>query len=215
MPAKKTTKPTKAKATRIKLSPKPKGLNWRQERFCELVAAGKSGTDAYLEAGYDVARDAAKSNACKLLTKSNVINRIAELRAPQSEKTIQSKEDNLRFLTEVITTALSGVTADSPLCTEYTEDRVLIGGSKGKLKRGQYDSGNETTTEPGAIIRRKVKKPDPLKAIELLSKLLGHFEPEKKIIDVGENTLAKIQERAKHVSSVLSIAPTSKQASTQ
>lgn len=189
----------KASATK-KAPPKPRKLTVRQERFCELVASGKSNTEAWLGAGYEVSREVAAVNAHESLRNPKIEARIAELRKPQTKAALRKKEDNLRFLAEVIGTALSGVGPDSPICTEYTED-FIAGGARGKLKRGNAQSGNEVA---GAdIIRRRVKKCDPLRAIELYSKLLGHFEPDRLEVEAGPKTLQSIKERAAHVSSAL------------
>src|SRR6266851_336404 len=53
--------------------------NERHERFAQEVARGKNGTDAYLAAGYALARDAAARNAYRLRSREDVKTRIAEL----------------------------------------------------------------------------------------------------------------------------------------
>jgi hypothetical protein len=134
------------------------------------------------------------------MTNDDVHARITELRKPQTKAALRKKENNLRFLAEVIETPLSQISPDSPLCVEYVEE-FIADGSRGKLKRGNAPSGNKVA---GAdIIRRRVKKPDPLRAIELYSKLLGHFEPDRTEIDVGPKTLLSIKERAAQLTSAL------------
>lgn len=197
------TKPkpaTKKPRTSPKSPPKPRKLTVRQERFCELIASGKSNTDAWLEAGYEVSRDVAAVNAHESLRNPRIQAKIAELRKPQTKQALRKKEDNLRFLAEVIGTALASVGPDSPICTEYTED-FIAGGTRGKLKRGNAPRGNETIGTD--VIRRRVKKCDPLRAIELYSKLLGHFEPDRVEVETGPKTLQSIKERAAQVSSTL------------
>lgn len=57
-------------------------LNEQQERFCQLIVEGRSGNEAYVEAGYKVSNDAtARANASRLLTNASICERIAELRA--------------------------------------------------------------------------------------------------------------------------------------
>lgn len=196
----KKTTPTKPSPKRQKSPPKPRPLNVRQERFCELVAAGESYTEAWLKAGYDVTRDIARRNATEAMSKPVIKARVDALRKPQTKAALRKKEDNLRFLAEVIGTALKDIGPDSPLCTEYTEE-FIAGGSRGKLRRGQSPQGNEVAGPD--IIRRRVKKPDPLRAIELYSKLLGHFEPDRVEVDAGPKTLLSIKERAEQVESAL------------
>ena len=51
----------------------------KDERFVHLVADGKSGTDAYLEAGHKVSRKAAGVSACRLLKRANIKARLEEI----------------------------------------------------------------------------------------------------------------------------------------
>ena len=63
-------------------------LTEKQERFCRLIVEGKSGNEAYMEAGFNVSNDAtARANASRLLTNANVCERIAELRKPIAAQT--------------------------------------------------------------------------------------------------------------------------------
>jgi len=135
-----------------------------------------------------------------MMANDGVKARIAELRLPQTKAALLKKEDLLRYLAASITTPLNEIGSDSPLCIEYTEE-VIGGGNRGKLKRGNAPSGNETVGE--TILRRRVKKPDPLRATELYAKLLGYFEPDRVEIDAGPQVLMSIKERAKEVTSTL------------
>ena len=179
---------------------KERRLTVQQERFCERIAAGDNQTEAWLNAGYKVSREVAAVNANESLRKPKIKARIAELRQPQTKAALRKKEDNLRYLAEIIGTALADIGPDSPLCVEFTED--LVGrGNRGKLRRGKADSGNEITEVP--ILRRRVKKPCPLRAIEIYSRLLGHFEPDRVEVEAGPKTLLSIKERATQLSSAL------------
>jgi hypothetical protein len=175
-------------------------LNTRQQRFCEFIAAGENQTEAYLKAGFKVPRDDARKHAARLMTNDGVLARIAELRKPQTKAALRMKEDNLRFLAEVIATPLSQIGPDSPLCVEYVEE-YISGDPEGKRRRGHASAGNEVASP--VIIRRRVKKLDPLRAIELYSKMLGHFEPDRTEIAVPSKTLLSIKERAAQISSAL------------
>ncbi len=134
------------------------------------------------------------------MTNDDVKRHIATLRQPQTKAALRKKEDNLRYLADVIGTALVNIGPDSPLCVEFSEE-LIGGGNRGKLRRGKAASGNEITEVP--ILRRRVKKPCPLRAIEIYSKLLGHFEPDRVEIEAGPKTLLSIKERAAQVSSAL------------
>jgi hypothetical protein len=53
--------------------------NERHERFAREIAKGKNGADAYLAAGYALARDAASRNAYRLRSRQDIRERIDEL----------------------------------------------------------------------------------------------------------------------------------------
>ncbi len=180
-----------------------KALNVRHERFCELIASGESQTDAYLNAGFKTDRTNARKHAAALMTKHDISARIAELRKPQTKAALLKKEDNLRYLAAIIQTPLSEISPDSPLCAEYTEE-VVVGGMRKKRKGSKLVSGYEDAGE--TVIRRRVKKQDPLRAIEIYSKLAGYFAPEQHVIETGPNTLASVEERAKTVRSSLNLS---------
>lgn len=179
---------------------KARQLTVQQERFCERIAAGDSQTEAWLNAGYKVSREVAAVNANESLRNPKIKARIAELRRPQTKAALRKKEDNLRYLAECIGTALADIGPDSPLCVEFSE-YLVGGGNRGKLRRGKAARGNEITETP--ILRRRVKKPCPLRAIEIYSRLLGHFEPDRVEVEAGPKTLLSIKERAQQVSSAL------------
>lgn len=189
-----SAKPSKSPAK----SPRP--LNIRQLRFCEFVVSGDSDVQAYIKAGYTKSIKNAEANAWRMKENEGVKAHIALLRAPQTKSALRKKDDNLRYLAEVIGTALADIGPDSPLCVEFTEEMVG-GGNRGKLRRGNAPSGNEVTETP--ILRRRVKKPCPLRAIEIYSRLLGHFEPDRVEVEAGPKTLLSIKERAQQVSSAL------------
>ena len=56
----------------------------KRERFAQLVAEGKSGTDAYIEAGHKVSRKVAGVNASRWLRDPEIKARIAELAAQRA-----------------------------------------------------------------------------------------------------------------------------------
>jgi phage terminase small subunit len=53
--------------------------NERHERFAQGIAKGKNGADAYLAAGYALARDAAARNAYRLRSRQDIKARIDDL----------------------------------------------------------------------------------------------------------------------------------------
>lgn len=59
--------------------------NAKHERFAHGIVAGKSGREAYREAGYSATDGAADTNASRLLKKAQVAARIAELKGKAAE----------------------------------------------------------------------------------------------------------------------------------
>ena len=183
---------------------KNKALSIRIERFCELVVSGENQTDAWINAGHKVSRAAARAAASRALTRGNVKTRIAELRAPQTAAALLTKDEKRRYLAELLRTPIGQITPDSVLCTEFVTIQVA-GGNRGKLRRGNASSGNETEGVP--VIQTRVKMADKLRAIELDSKLAGHFEPDRIEVEAGSKTLDVIAARAKKVGSILCKSP--------
>jgi hypothetical protein len=195
-----TTKP-KAKKGKTPTK-KAEKLQPKHERFAELVAAGMPDTEAYIQSGCGKTEASALKNAWRVRDIEGVKAKIAELTAPKSAELERTKKENLQWLTDCIVTPISAIGPDSPLCVEYVEEFVA-GGSRGKLKRGQADSGNEVAGPD--IIRRRVKKADPLRAMELFARMRGHFEPDRVEVEAGPKTLMTIKERAAQVSSALAL----------
>ena len=175
-------------------------LNIRQARFAEFIVTGMQAGPAYVKAGYKVSPAVAAVNGCRLLKNAKVKAYLAELRKPQTNEALRAKRDNLRFLADVIETPLSEIGPDSPLCVEYSE-KSIGGGAQGQLKRGKEASGNEKAGPE--ILRRRVKKCDPLRAIEIYNRMLGYNEPDRTELEVGPSTLQTIKERALEVDSAL------------
>ena len=63
--------------------------NPRHERFCQEVAQGKSGTQAYMAAGYKVTEKSAATLAYELLKNLEIENRIAELNTKVIERVVE------------------------------------------------------------------------------------------------------------------------------
>ncbi len=181
---------------------KPRPLNVRQERFAELVAAGIPATTAYRQAGYTDAGRNAEQNASRLRENEGVAARIAELRKPQTKAAELLKEEKLAFLAAIVRTPIGEIGPDSPLCAEFVQE-TIGGGDRGKLKKGKADSGNEIG---GPLVTRlRVKMCDKLRALELHSKLVGDFEPDKVTVDAGPSVIESIRERAMKVASALDL----------
>lgn len=149
-------------------------INDRSEKFCNEYLVDLNGTQAVIRAGYS--ENGAAVQAHRLLRNAKIQKRIAELRKQMSLTFDVTKE---RVLQELALVAFG--------------DTQHIFDENGKLKppnewtfEGKVISGyEETVTEfgegerAGTKISKKVKQWDKLKAIELFSKILGHYAPEK------------------------------------
>jgi hypothetical protein len=154
-----------------------KPLKARQERFAQRVAQGIPLGRAYEESGYKSRGHAAYVNGAALFQQSDVKARVAEIQelAAGLGTTLLTIQEKRSFLAELVRTPVGSIGPDSRLCQEFYE-RVKV---QGKPKDGK------TEAEGGELLlRRRIRMGDKLRAIELDSKLAGHFpkagtEPEK------------------------------------
>jgi len=127
--AKKAAKPKQA----AKRPQTPRKLNVRQERFAELVASGMPATKAYSEAGYSNDPRIAEAHACRLVENGGVKARIAQLRAPQTRKTLMSRDRKREILAGIAESEASGkmaiiraIEVDAKLAGHFEPDRTEI-----------------------------------------------------------------------------------------
>lgn len=65
--------------------------NPKHEAFAQAIASGKTGADAYRQAGYSVRTDdAGRANASRLLANDSVASRVRELQAVSAEEAVVS-----------------------------------------------------------------------------------------------------------------------------
>lgn len=64
--------------------------NPRHEKFCQGVAQGQTGRDAYLAAGYDCTIEAADVGASRLLSTDKISGRVAEILSKAATKAVIS-----------------------------------------------------------------------------------------------------------------------------
>ena len=130
-----------------KLSPK-------QSKFVKYHLEGLPLSKSYLLAGYKSSSiENAASDACRLIKTAKVSQAIERARAVEWEKTVMSLAERKAYLSSVARTPAGQVDRDSPLCQEYSEE--------------VDQSGN---------VKKKVKMPNKLEAINILSKLSGDYE---------------------------------------
>lgn len=107
-----------------------------------------------------------------------------ELQEASANDTVMTLQELKEFLTAAKRTSIEDIGPDHPLCQEYTVDQVG-GGTRGKLKRGQADEGNEVETPE--VHRIKTKAVCKIKAVDMLAKLQGWYAPKKVEIEGGLN----------------------------
>lgn len=112
---------------------KPRKLNVRQQRFCELVASGETQTEAWLKAGYKVTRGVARRNAAESLTNPVIRKRIADLRAPQTAALALTKSRKHELLREIaentgasLDARIRAMAEDSKMAGHYEPDRIEV-----------------------------------------------------------------------------------------
>jgi len=130
-----------------KLSPK-------QSQFIKYHLEGLPLSKAYLLAGYKSSSiENAASDACRLIKTAKVSQAIQRAKDIEWDQTVMSLAERKAFLSSVARTPAGQVDKDSPLCQEYSEDID--------------QSGN---------VKKRVKMPNKLEAINILSKLSGDYE---------------------------------------
>lgn len=128
-----------------------KSLSAQQMRFAEHVVAGMPAGRAYEKAGYKAKGASADSAGSKLLRNDKVAEYLAELRAEAKKGAILTAQERMEWLSRAVTTPLNEIDEQNDLCVEYT----------------MSDDGV------------KVKKPDQIRAIDLLNKMDGAYAPEQ------------------------------------
>jgi hypothetical protein len=142
-------------------------LSSRQEKFCLIYTSGKTATESYT-AAYGNKRSAEAASS-RLLTCVKVSKRIEALQQRAALAVVLTLEESLEYLRRSVLTPLGDVDERSELCqaAEYN----VMGGVRGKLRRGTEDSGNEETELDTTTV--KIKMVDKLKALELNARLQG------------------------------------------
>lgn len=171
--------------------------NAKHEKFAQLVAVKEANpTTCYKACGYKAEGHSAEAAASRLMRNDEVATRIAFLRKKTADSFDIKRSDLAKHLWMAIVTPASHIDKDSPLSQEYTEE-FIAGGTRGKLKRGNAPSGNETTGD--LILRRRVKGMGKVESARLLCEMLGWKEPDRVEIEAGPITLDTIKEIAGRV----------------
>lgn len=110
-----------------------KPLSVRHERFCEGVASGMNGAEAYVYAGYKVSPSVASVSAYHLLRNPKVEARIAELRIPESTALAMSKDRKREMLMEIAENGenkmqdrLRAIEIDAKLAGHFAAEEMVV-----------------------------------------------------------------------------------------
>jgi hypothetical protein len=153
-----------------------------QERFCQLMAKRTlSNTACYMQAYPESSKEAARRSAYDLLTIPDIQARIEWYRAEARKNIIHSIEDSILWCKSVIETPVGDVDEESPLAQEVQRDEVQMGGSRGQLKRGNAECGNEEQSPEVVVTKVKVKLPSKMDAQKHLDALLGYTKADKEL----------------------------------
>ena len=132
------------------------GLTVRQEKFCLEYARSGNATEAYKKAGYSQSTMGSMAAcASKLLKKSNVQARLAELAEEMQSEKIASAAEIQERLTRI-------------LRMEETEDTVVV-------------EGVEKGVSEAKIVERRPQLKDVIQAGTTLAKMQGAFNNEVKV----------------------------------
>jgi Terminase small subunit len=141
----------------------PALANPRHELFAQAVASGKSASEAYRQSG--ATGKNADVQAAKLVVKSSIRERVAELKEAQSKKCEMTRDQLRQFLVSVILAKPKDASFNNPLC------EVAM------AKAG-----------PAAVF------PSKLGAATQLAKLTGWNEGEKVSVEAGDTLSAFLRE---------------------
>jgi len=154
-------------------------VNPAHERFCQLYSDGRfSGRSCYAQAFGSENDGTCRTEACTLLTKPDIQQRIAWLRAESLKNWKCEKEEVMRFLHAVVMTPVGYVDEESPLAQEVTRDII--------------EKGDD---EPD-VLKVKVKMPGKKECAELLAKMQGWEKPAEVKLNVSYEPPAQALKRA-------------------
>lgn len=149
-------------------------LTQKQETFCLNIFKGLSQREAYIQAGYSTNNSTVvqDQNACVLLKNNKVAIRLAELNKKTEDAAIADKKECMQICTEIARASLTNF-------VEVGQDGAWFNIDKTNLNSRAIQSVQSKTVvgKDGAddAVFIRVNLHDPLKAIDLLSKLRGDY----------------------------------------
>jgi hypothetical protein len=136
--------------------------NVKHEQFAQLCATGLSRAESYRKVAGERAGKNSDANSDDWLNARGVRERIRELQEQNAKKSALSREEALRWLTDLIRTPIGSVGKESPLVQAYEED------SDGKVK---------------------VRLADKIAGLQALCRMTGWNEPDQVRLS-GTDTLS-------------------------
>lgn len=116
-------------------------LTTRVKRFCEFVASGISGTEAWIKAGHKCNREAARAAASRALARANVQDHLNTLRKTQTKRALLSKEDKREILRDIIDSAtqktqdrLRAIEIDAKLAGDFAPEKHILEDGPERIK---------------------------------------------------------------------------------
>src|SRR5574343_963874 len=147
-------------------------MNQRQELFCQGLFSGKTGTQAYIGAGYSPKN--AASGAVQLLRNPNVQARIKELNDAAATDKVMSVSERKERLSEIARARYSDFVTAGPdgSWIDIGPEKVNSAAIAGVNSRTEYDENGD---KPCVVI--SVRLHDPISAINEMNRMEGAHAP--------------------------------------
>lgn len=166
-------------------------LNERQERFCQLYVETGNATQSYIDAGYTPEeRRSAESSAHKLLRKAEIQMRVSQIRV-KLNKHFQTSQ-------EMIVDKLCRIVFEGSTIAEIDENGELklipyadvndvdgLSFSKSEMSSRNESAKGSISETSSSSTSFSIKNRDKIKALDMLCKILGIYDVNKKQSDSG------------------------------
>ena len=149
---------------------KYKGLTDKQRRFCEEYMLDFNATAAYSRAGYKANAEAARRNASRLLTNSNVQACLEELRSESRRDAKITLEQTMQEIGRVAFGNITDALSFSPNGVIFQDSNQLDRSVTAAIASVAM---TETETESGVYRRQALKMHNKIAALALLADYFG------------------------------------------
>lgn len=169
-------------------------LNTKQKLFCKHYITRWNGADSARKAGYSP--KTAKEMAWELLTKPHIKQYIEYIKGDFEKQAGISKLSQLNELKKI---AYSSIAEYHDSWISLKQFESLSDEQKAAIESIEYkypvkksvsaNENEEVTEEENAGVEVKIKLFDKQRAIDLINKMLGYNEPEKREVTTNESTV--------------------------